>query len=192
MVELSDAVRGWVPVSACLAPVALIGGWTVAAAQQPGNFDPLHQTISALAATGAGDRWIMTAALAILGLCHLATAAGLTAAGRGSRMVLGAGGIATVAVAALPQPNAGHVPAATLGFVALSLWPVGSMRSQRPTRIALTAALLGLLAWLAIALQTGSLIGLAERVLAGAQAFAPLVFCVVTIWNADRLTAARR
>lgn len=174
-------MRAWVPVSACLAPVALIGGWSAAAARQPGDFDPLRQTISALAADGAADRWIMTAALAILGLCHLATAAGLTDVGRGSRLVLGAGGVATVAVAALPQPNAGHVPAATLGFVALTLWPVCSMYSHRRLRIALTSVLLFLLGWLAVALQSGALLGLAERVLAGAQAFVPLLFAVALL-----------
>jgi hypothetical membrane protein len=169
-------MRAWVPVSACLAPVALIGGWTLAAARQHGGFDPLRQTISALAAAGASDRWIMTIALAVLGLGHIATAAGLTEAGRGARVLLAVGGVATAAVAALPQPNHGHVPAATVGFLALALWPIGSWRSPRRLRVALTAVLLCLLGWLAIALRTDTVPGLAERVLAGTEALAPLAF----------------
>ena len=121
-----DVVRAWVPVSAGLAPAALIGGWSVAASRQPNRYDSVRDTISALAAQGSSDRWIMTSGLAILGMCHVATAAGFTEIGRLSRAILGIGGVATIAVAALPQPNVGHVPAATVGFLALAVWPGAS------------------------------------------------------------------
>ena len=57
-------------VSATAAPIALIGGWTVAATRQPEAYDATRDTISALAAHGADDRWLMTAALAVVGGCR--------------------------------------------------------------------------------------------------------------------------
>src|SRR6266536_1028044 len=53
-------VRGvpwWGVLPAAAAPVLLAGGWTVAAALQPGSFNQIADTISALAAHGAADRW---------------------------------------------------------------------------------------------------------------------------------------
>jgi hypothetical membrane protein len=139
----------------------------------------MRETISALAAHGATDRWIMTGALAILGLCHVVTAAGFTEIGAASRAVLAIGGIATGLVAALPQPDGGHVPAATVGFVALAVWPGASMRTLRVARAAAVIILLCLLAWLGLELRSGSLLGLSERVLAGAEALVPLTFAAV-------------
>lgn len=167
-------VRGWVLVSTCLAPTALIGGWSLAAARQPSGYDAARDTISALAAHGAADRWIMTTALAVLGICHLATATGLTEAARAGRALLGVGGVATIAVAALPQPAAGHVPAAATGFVALALWPAASGVPGRRSARAATLGLLILLGWLFVELRYGQLVGASERVLAGAQACWPL------------------
>jgi hypothetical membrane protein len=163
-----------VTVSSTAAPVSLIGGWSVAASRQPPGYDQIRDTISALAARGATDRWIMTAALATLGLCHLATAGGLTEVGVVARAMLGIGGGATVAVAALPQPNAGHVPAATVGFVALALWPACCQVPGRRVCLAMTVVLLVLLGWLGVELHDGEWIGLSERVLAGAEALCPL------------------
>jgi len=161
-------------VSASLAPIALIGGWSLAAARQPPSYDPLRDTISALAARGATDSWIMTVGLAVLGTSHLATASGLTEASITGRALLAVGGIATIAVSALPQPAAGHAPAATVGFVALALWPAASgVPAQRAARIA-SIGLVALLGWLLLELQDGNLLGLSERVLAGAQSLWPL------------------
>src|SRR5258706_7467233 len=55
-------VPGWGVLSAGLAPVFLIGGFTVAAAVQPPGFSSVRDTISALAGLGAAHRWLMTAA----------------------------------------------------------------------------------------------------------------------------------
>jgi hypothetical protein len=159
--------------------VFLIGGWSVAASRQRSDYDQLRDTISALAARGATDRWIMTAALASLGLCHIATAGGLTEAGIAARLLLALGGAATVAVAALPQPNAGHVPAATVGFVALAFWPGVSQTPARLVCLGMTTVLLILLGWLAVELH-GGWIGLSERVLAGAEALCPLAVVALT------------
>ncbi|MDT4913056.1 MAG: hypothetical protein QOC66_2184 [Pseudonocardiales bacterium] len=185
-------MRAWVPVSAGLAPVALIGGWSVAASRQPDGYDSVRETISALAARGATDRWIMTAGLAILGLCHVATAAGFGEIGPGSRVVLGVGGVATTLVAALPQPNAAHVPVATVGFVALAVWPCGSLLSFRRARATAVVVLMCLLAWLAVELHGGSLLGLSERVLAGAEALAPLAFAAAVLGRRTCASVADR
>ena len=168
-------VRGWAVVSATLAPVGLIGGWTLAAMRQGPGYDPVRDTISALAADGAADRWIMTLALGLLGVCHLVTAAGLTDARVPGRVLLALGGAATIAVAALPQPAAGHVPAATVAFVALALWPAASGSPGRRRAVAATLVLLVLLAGLGVGLRHGDVLGLTERLLAGAEALWPLV-----------------
>lgn len=176
-------VPWWAVLSAAAAPVLLIGGWELAAARQPGGFDPISQTISALAARGATDRWIMTAALAGVGVCHAITAAGLRPAALPGRLLLAAGGAATVAVAAFPLPVTGdstaHVAAASIALPVLSLWPaLAARRGVKPESAVLLAAaagLLGLLGWFGFeVLSDGPRIGLSERVLAGAQALWPL------------------
>ncbi|MCM0678401.1 DUF998 domain-containing protein, partial [Micromonospora phytophila] len=121
-------VPAWALFSAAAAPVFLIGGWTLGAARQPDGFDQVGGTISALAAVGAADRWIMTLGLVGLGLCHCVTAAGLRPAATGGRVLLALGGVATLAVAAFPLPaGAGgstpHGLAAAVAFGALALWP---------------------------------------------------------------------
>ncbi len=170
-------------LSATCAPVLLIGGWQLAATRQPGGFDPVRQTISALAAHGATDRWIMTTALAGVGVCHLITAAGLAPAAVPGRLLLATGGAATVALAAFPQPAIGdstaHVAAATIVFPVLSLWPAfAARRGAKPgPAVWLVAAtgLLGVLGWFGFEyFGDGLWIGLSERVLAGAQALWPL------------------
>jgi hypothetical membrane protein len=177
-------VPWWSLVSAAAGPVLLVGGWTLAESRQPSNYDPVHDTISALAAQGATDRWIMTSALAGLGACYLITAAGLAPAKPAGRYVLAVGGVGTVLVAAFPQPIEGnsvaHTVAATVAFVALAAWPACSAR-RRPGPVLLTPnasvvatlGLLGLVGWFALELHGGQR-GLAERFAAGAEALWPL------------------
>ncbi|MGZ4590532.1 MAG: DUF998 domain-containing protein [Actinomycetes bacterium] len=183
-----ERVPWWGLLSSTAAPVLLIGGWTVAAARQPRGFDPVVDTISALAAHGATDRWIMTAALAGLGVCHAVTSLALRPAAPVGRWVLAGGGLATALVAALPLPADGsgstaHVVAATAGFVALAAWPVfaGQRGAATPAvlRPAVTlpaaAVLLGLVGWFALEVaRSGPMVGLSERVAAGAEALWPL------------------
>jgi uncharacterized protein DUF998 len=88
--EGRSRIPWWVFVSAVAAPVLLVGGWTIAAAQQPHGYDPVRDTISALAAQGAADRWIMTSALAGVGACYVVTAAGLRPARAAGRVVFAA------------------------------------------------------------------------------------------------------
>lgn len=167
-------MRRWVLPAAAAGPLALIGGWTIAARRQPNEFDAVRDTISALAAQGAADRWIMTTGLAVLGASYLATATGLTEATPAGRALLGIGGAATLAVAALPQPTAGHVPAAALAFVSLALWPAASRLPSTRAGVGATAALLVLLSWFGLELGDGALLGLSERVLAAAESLWPL------------------
>jgi Protein of unknown function (DUF998) len=162
--------------------VLLIGGWQLAAARQPGGFDPVSQTISALAARGAAEPWIMTTALVGVGVCHTITAAGLAPAALPGRLLLAVGGAATVSLAALPLSVTGdspaHVVAASIAFPALSLWPALAVRRGAQPGPAVwcsaAAGLLGLLSWFGSDYFGGALqIGRSERVLAGAQALWP-------------------
>jgi hypothetical membrane protein len=173
----------WAVVSAACAPVSLIGGWQLAAARQPGGFDPVRETISALASRGATDRWIMTSALAGVGICHMITAAGLAPAAVAGRALLATGGAATVVLAAFPQPTTGdsaqHVAAASVALSVLSLWPAmawqGGGRPRRGVWALAATGLLGLLGWFGIDYLTASArLGLSERILTAAQALWPL------------------
>jgi hypothetical membrane protein len=163
----------------------------LAQSRQPPGYNPVRDTISALAAHGATDRWVMTTALAGVGVCHVITALGLRPATPVGRTILAVGGGATILLAlAFPQPAHGnseaHTVAATVAFAALGAWP-GFAPRGRPappllTRAVSTAAsvvMLGLVAWFAIELHGGQR-GLAERAAAGAQALWPLAVVVTT------------
>jgi len=176
--------------------VLLVGGWTLAQARQPPGYDPIRDTISALAALGARDRFIMTSALAGLGACHLITAAGLRPVRRRGRLVLATGGVATVLVAAFPQPehsnSVAHTVAASVALVALAIWPVLAAQRHSPApllrwgpSVAASCLLLGLVVWFG-AENHGDQRGLAERAAAGAQALWPLAVVVTTRRAAHR------
>ncbi|WP_421733037.1 DUF998 domain-containing protein [Cellulomonas sp.] len=180
-------VPRWALASAIAAPVAMIGGWTLAAARQP-SFDPVQETISALAASTATDPWIMTAGLAITGVAHLVTAAGLRPVPRRARVLHALGGAATLAVALLPVDAApqAHGIAAGIGFGALALWPAlagrrGATGILRPAvTVGASVVLVGLLGAFVVELQRGGdLTGLTERAVAGAQALWPLAVVVL-------------
>ncbi len=180
-------VPWWGVVSSAVAPVLLVGGWTVAAGLQPGSFDAVAKTISSLAAEGAADRWVMTLALLGAGACDVVTGLALRPAASAGRLILMAGGVANILVAVNPEPAHGgslpHTFWATAGFIALTVWPVWGRRREpsvpyglRPAVSACaTGMLLGLLVWFGAELITGGgQVGLAERVLAGAQTVWPL------------------
>ena len=76
-------VPWWTMMTAGAAPAPLVVGFLVAAMLQPVSYDSLRDTISALAARGAVDPWVMTAAISAVGACYLVTALGLSPA-RGS------------------------------------------------------------------------------------------------------------
>lgn len=192
---MSRPVARWGLLTATLAPLALIGGWTLAA---PPGFDPVTETISALAATDAARPAVMTAGLALTGLAHLGTAAALRPLGIAGRVGLAVGGLGTLAVAALPVDTAGtwHTAAAAVAFGALTAWPALGRRRGCPAppcrngfALGATGLLSALLVWfyltLAGVLPTG-LTGLSERVLAGTQALVPLAAVLLARRGAAR------
>jgi Protein of unknown function (DUF998) len=186
-VRIVRTVPWWGLVSAAAAPALLVGGWTEAARAQPWPVDPVAVTVSALAAVGAADRWVMTLTFAVVGICYIVTAIALRPAGAAGRLILAAGATAGMLVTVNPQPvhggSAVHAFWASVGFGALAVWPAGAWRrgpdvpwGLRPAVCAwVTAVLLVLLAWFGAEVITGlGHEGLAERVLALAQALWPL------------------
>jgi len=197
-------VPGWGVVSAAAAPVLLIGGWTVAAGLQPRHFNAVASTISSLAAEGAADRWVMTLALAGTGACYVVTGLALRPAALPGRLILMAGGVATVLVAANPEPAGGggslpHTFWAAVAFTALAAWPLAAWRREQAAPAGLRAAvsawaggvLIGLLGWFGAELAAGGRqVGLAERILAGGQAVWPLALVLACLLSQSR--AGRR
>ena len=176
----------WALLSSGAAPILLIGGWTAASALQPTGFDPLSHTISALAADGATDRWLMTSAFAGIGVCYFVTACGLTCIRRAGRATLLLGGACSIAVAVFPEPGDGgttpqHVVATGIGFTTLAAWPClaveGGPCTPWPLRPATSAAFTGLVlasaAWFLVELHGHGEAGIAERVVTGLQALWP-------------------
>ena len=177
----------WGALSAAAALVILVGGCAVATALQPPSFNWLASTVSTLTERGAADSWVTTAAFAVTGACEMATALALRPAATPGRLMLAAGGAASVLVAANPE-HVGGSPAhglwAGVTFIALIAWPTGAWRrgpsvpwGLRPAVSgAAVATLLALLAWYLVELTSkGGLTGLAERVMGTAEVGWPLV-----------------
>ncbi|MEO6790094.1 MAG: DUF998 domain-containing protein [Ornithinibacter sp.] len=181
-------------ISATVAVVSLVGGWTWAAAMQTGGFDARAESISALAATATPHRWVMETALVLTGLAHLVTAGALAPARARGRIVLAAGGLATLLVAAIPLPSRsgsslGHTAVATTSFVLLALWPWFAARAGGPPvlapRVARTAAVVMTAAVVSLGLGTTlgwSSFGLHERAVALLTVVWPLVTAIGTWW----------
>jgi hypothetical membrane protein len=199
-------VRGvpwWGVVSSAAAPVLMVAGWTVAAALQR-SFDPIADTVSALAAPGAADRWVMTLTFVVVGVCYLVTGLGLRPARMPGRLLLMAAVVAGVLVAVNPEhPGTslpvGHVIFGVAGCAVLVGWPAGAWRrgpsvpwGLRPAvSAAAVTVLLALLAWFGAELVAGGgQVGLAERVFGVAQALWPLTV-VVSCRYAARAAAAQ-
>ncbi len=183
-------IPAWAVATAAAAPVALMTGLFVGASRQPATYDALRDTISALAAYGASDRWIMTSALVLVGLSYLATAYGLAPVRWSGRAVLALGGLGTICVAVFAQPANGnshaHTVSATVAFAALALWPIcaaqrnppGPLLAVTPSIVA-TLVLVSLVAWFFVQLHGGDR-GLAERLAAVAESLWPLAVVVTT------------
>jgi len=195
-------VPWWGVVSAVVAPVLLFGGWTAAARLQPPSFDPVADTVSALAAVGAIDRWVMTWTFIAVAVCYVITAAALRPAGLAGRVVLAAGAAGGVLVALNPEHGGGslaHGIWAVVGFVGLELWPVGAWRrgpsvpwGLRPAVCAgAVVVLLALSAWFGVELAVGGgQAGLAERTVGVAQALWLLVVVLSCRWAARAFSRA--
>jgi hypothetical protein len=172
--------------------VLMVSGWTVAAGLQPRSFDPVAQPVSALAALGAADRWVMTLTFLVVGACDLITALALRPARAPGRLILMTGAVAGMLVAANPEHPGTSLPLphmiwAAAGCAALVAWPAGAWRrgpsapwGLRPAISAgAVTVLLALLAWFGAELITGGgQAGLAERIFGAAQALWPLAVVV--------------
>jgi hypothetical membrane protein len=187
-------VPAWALVPSSLAPLLLVVGPIVAAGLQPAGFDPVRDTISALAAQNANDRSMMTTVLGVVGSAHVGTAIGLVGAGVVARVLLGVVGLGTALVAVFPLPSGGggssaHAAFAVIAFLTLACWPLALQAgrwgpahvgrpfpAKRRPAIVTTGVLLGLLGWLGVEqLLHGPHIGLSERVAAVAESTWPLI-----------------
>jgi hypothetical membrane protein len=194
-------VPWWGVVSSTASPVVLIGGWTVAARLQPPSFDPVADTVSALAALGATDRWLMSLVFVVVGVCDVVTGIALRPAAAVGRMILIGGAVAGMLVAANPE-HAGsssvpHAVWAALGFAGLAAWPLGAWHRgpsvpwglRRGVCFGVAVVQLILLVWFVLELTSGARqVGLAERVVGAAQAIWPLT--VVLSCAASRASRA--
>ena len=188
LVRAGRPVPGWVVGTALLAPAVLVGGWLIAGALQPASYSPMRETISVLAGQSGTDRWVMTAALLLVGGCQIATGAGLTAVRVPARVLLILTGVSTAGVAATPEPAAGptprHLAFAVSCVVTTAVWPVLAAR-RGPARspilsvcgcATVTVIFAGLSCWLLIAARTGGAdLGMVERLTSAAQGLFPLV-----------------
>ncbi len=188
LVRTGQPVPGWAVGTALLAPVVLVGGWLIAGALQPVSYSPMRQTVSVLAGYSGTDRWVMTAALLLVGSCQIATGAGLTAVRVPARILLILTGLSTLGIAATPEPATGptprHLAFAVSCVVTTAVWPVlVARRAQAQPWIlsvygcaTVTVIFAGLSCWLLIAAQGGSGdLGMVERLTSAALGLFPFV-----------------
>jgi hypothetical membrane protein len=183
-------VPGWTLVSAILSPIFATGGWLVADAVQPASYSPVRETVSVLAGRAGTDRWIMTGALFLVGVCELATAAGLAGVRVPARIVLVVAGLSSIGIAVNPEPARGSTPQhlawTSLGAVAITVWPafVARRAAPRPPILSgygcavVTVVFLVLLGWLVIETQGGGDLGLAERLMLSTDTCWPFVVAI--------------
>ncbi len=181
-------VPGWAVGTALLAPVVLVGGWLIAGALQPASYSPMRQTVSVLAGYSGTDRWVMTAALLLVGTFQIATSAGLTAVRLPGRMLLMLTGLSTLGIAATPEPATGptwgHLAFAVSCVVTTAAWPLLVAR-RAPAHswilsvcgcATVTVIFAGLSCWLLIAAQGGGAdLGMVERLTSAVQGLFPFV-----------------
>jgi hypothetical protein len=165
------------------------------------TYDPVSQTISALALDGRGQ-WIMTAGLALAAGCQIVTAVGLRVLPRLPRIALAFAGCCGLAVAALPDrldTAIPHVAITGLAATLLTIWPLLTVPLARPiswTRrvrwtVAASAVPTGLLIWMAVDAWRGIHLGLSERTAATAEMLWPLVVVVSARYRLRRRAQAR-
>lgn len=177
-------VPWWGVGSSVAIPVFLIAGWTIAGMLQPATYSPMRNSVSALAAIGARDRWVMTLVFVLTAICYLIVALALRPVPVAARLILVAGALAGMLVAASPEPSGGrfslaHFVWAAVGFAMLSIWPLAARQSgpRAPWPLRPASALGAvtffavLLAWFVLELVgKGGDLGLAERAVGVAQA----------------------
>jgi hypothetical protein len=118
------------------------------------------------------------------------TAAGLTGVRVPARVLLIVAGMASIGIAASPEPVVGSTPQhlawTALGAVTIAVWPafVARRTSPRPLLLstrgsaAVTVVFVALLGWLVIETQGGGDLGLAERLSSSVQTSWPFIVAV--------------
>jgi hypothetical membrane protein len=151
-----------------------------------------------LAGEAGTDRWIMTTALFLVGCCHVVTAAGLSGVRIRARFLLAAAGLASIGIAASPEPARGsslvHLAWTVLGAAAITIWPAFAVRRglSQPLVLsgrvaaAVTAVLIALLGWLIVETQDGDALGLAERLTSAVQTSWPFIVALAPQHAAPR------
>jgi hypothetical protein len=185
---------GWAVVSAALSPALATGGWLIAGALQPASYSPIRMTVSVMSGYAGTDRWVMTAALFLVGGCQLVTAAGLSGVRVPARILLAVSGLCSIGIAASPEPARGsnpqHLAWTALGAAALAVWPAFATRRAPPRPLILssygsavvTAVFMALLGWLVIETQVGVDLGLAERVFLSTETCWPFIVAIA-LWQ---------
>jgi Protein of unknown function (DUF998) len=185
-------VPWWGVASSVAAPVLMVAGWTIAAGLQPHPVDPVSETVSALAAVGATDRWVMSLAFALVGACDAITALALRPARAAGRLILIAGAVAGMLIALNPESPGTRFPiphmiCAAIGGAGVVAWPAAAWRRgpsvpwglRSAVSAGAVAVLFALAAWFGVQLITaGGQAGLAERLFGAAQALWPLIVVV--------------
>ncbi|HEY7176288.1 MAG TPA: DUF998 domain-containing protein [Micromonosporaceae bacterium] len=194
----SRPVALWAIICSTAAPILFVTAWLIAGLLQPPSYSPMRNTISGLSGQAASDRWIVTAALAIVGGSYVITAAGLHGVRLAARIDLLIAGGAGIGVAACPQPADGtttvHLVFATIGAAAIAIWPALTARGRNcesavialPIALTVTAVFVAMLGWLFIEARTGGAwLGMVERLDASLQICWPPVLAIA-LYRADR------
>src|SRR5262244_1018689 len=90
----------------------MVAGWSVAARLQPLPVNQVAEPVSALAAVGAADRWVMSLTFVVVGGCAFVTGLALRPARVPGRLILMTGAVAGMLVAANPEYPGTRFPVA--------------------------------------------------------------------------------
>jgi len=193
----SQSPPRWAVMSAILSPLVFTVGWLVAGRLQPPSYNPIRQTVSVMAGQPGTDRWVMTAAMLGVGVCYLATAAGLRTVGRPARFMLIVAGACSFGIAASPEPATGptavHLAFTGVGATMIAFWPAVAGRAGKGSHFLLTAqgyaivtvGFLAMLAWTVVETRGGPDLGLAERLTASVETTWPFVVALLLRWNSQ-------
>ncbi|WP_421119388.1 DUF998 domain-containing protein [Aquihabitans daechungensis] len=130
--------RPWSALGLVAGPAAFIGGWLVGGARTP-DYSPVNDAISRIAAVGASERALMTAAFVTYGASVIVGSTALrTSPLRRCWSIAAVNGAATIAVAALPLEHSStmdtwHGVAAGIGYVSITVLQLASAKPLRAT-----------------------------------------------------------
>jgi hypothetical protein len=158
----------------------------------------MRQTVSMLAGHSGTDRWVMTAALLLVGSCQIATGTGLSGVRRPARILLIVTGLSTLGIAGSPEPATGptsrHLAFAATCVITTAVWPLLVAR-RAPARswilsiygcTTATVVFAGLSCWLLMAARYGGGdLGLAERLTSAVQGLFPLIIALALRQTAE-------